>query len=233
MIMIITIYVYTYYKGILFFNTSCFSYSLDSPVTSPTSPGSPERPTKPPRPGTLLEDGNDDSPKSRQAVFIPPPPPASPPPDGTPPPFPEYYKGETPLMQSVAVGRSVSESPTTEVAPPILHDGGSPPGGKMLALCALVQIILTRGRMWEGGGGVGGPSHIYRNEPTLLTLVANLANTKLCKEYTKKTTDTWVLIWEYSAIAFQWIPIWQGLDGFQKSLHSCVFGWKYPQHWKG
>ena len=32
----------------------------------------------------------------------------------------------------------------------------------------------------------------------------------------------WVLIWEYSARAFQWIPRWQGLDGFQKSLHPCA-----------
>ena len=32
----------------------------------------------------------------------------------------------------------------------------------------------------------------------------------------------WVLIWEHSARAFQWIPTWQGLNGFQKSLHSCA-----------
>ena len=30
----------------------------------------------------------------------------------------------------------------------------------------------------------------------------------------------WVLIWEYSARLFQWIPTWQGFNGFQKtSLH--------------
>ena len=28
----------------------------------------------------------------------------------------------------------------------------------------------------------------------------------------------WVLTWEYSARAFIWIPTWQGLDVFQKSL---------------
>ena len=33
---------------------------------------------------------------------------------------------------------------------------------------------------------------------------------------------TWVLIWEYSARAFQWIPTWHGLDVFQKSLRSCA-----------
>ena len=33
---------------------------------------------------------------------------------------------------------------------------------------------------------------------------------------------TWVLIWEYSARAIQWIPTQQGLDGFQKSLHSSA-----------
>ena len=32
----------------------------------------------------------------------------------------------------------------------------------------------------------------------------------------------WVLIWEYSARAIQWIPTWQCLDVFQKSLHSCA-----------
>ena len=29
---------------------------------------------------------------------------------------------------------------------------------------------------------------------------------------------SWVFNWEYSVRAFQWIPIWHGLDGFQKSL---------------
>ena len=29
---------------------------------------------------------------------------------------------------------------------------------------------------------------------------------------------TWELIWEYSARPIQWIPTWQGLDGFQKSF---------------
>ena len=32
----------------------------------------------------------------------------------------------------------------------------------------------------------------------------------------------WVLIWEYSVTAFQWIPTWQGLDSFWKSLHACA-----------
>ena len=29
-------------------------------------------------------------------------------------------------------------------------------------------------------------------------------------------------MWDYSARAFQWIPTWQGLVGFQRSLHSCA-----------
>ena len=29
----------------------------------------------------------------------------------------------------------------------------------------------------------------------------------------------WVLMWEYSARSIQWIPGWQGLNGFQKTLH--------------
>ena len=32
---------------------------------------------------------------------------------------------------------------------------------------------------------------------------------------------TWVLIWKYSVTVCQWIPTWQGLDGFQKSV--CPF----------
>ena len=50
------------------------------------------------------------------------------------------------------------------------------------------------------------------------------------QKYTQKTLQHWlnplhtcVLIWEYSARAFQWIPTWQGLDSFQKSLRSCVW----------
>ena len=34
-----------------------------------------------------------------------------------------------------------------------------------------------------------------------------------------RNPEKWVLIWEFSSRAFQWIPRWQGLDGFQKSLH--------------
>ena len=29
-------------------------------------------------------------------------------------------------------------------------------------------------------------------------------------------------IWECSARAFQWIPTWQGSDGFQESLCPCA-----------
>ena len=34
----------------------------------------------------------------------------------------------------------------------------------------------------------------------------------------------WVLIWEYSARAFLWIPAWQGLDGFRKTLSPQYTG---------
>ena len=37
-----------------------------------------------------------------------------------------------------------------------------------------------------------------------------------------RNPGTRVLIWEYTARAFQSMPTWQGLDGFQKSLHPCV-----------
>ena len=39
---------------------------------------------------------------------------------------------------------------------------------------------------------------------------------------------SWVLIWEHSARAIQWIPTWQGLDVFLKSLHSCALDESSP-----
>ena len=33
---------------------------------------------------------------------------------------------------------------------------------------------------------------------------------------------TWVLIWEYSERAFQWIPTYQGIDVFQKYSRPCA-----------
>ena len=49
--------------------------------------------------------------------------------------------------------------------------------------------------------------------------VANLTDTKLCKNW---NPVAWVLIWEHSARTILWIPTWQGLDVFQKSLLSCA-----------
>ena len=48
--------------------------------------------------------------------------------------------------------------------------------------------------------------------------------TKSCKNPKKNDWNpgTWILIWEYSARAIQWIPTWQVLDGFQKSSHPCA-----------
>ena len=59
---------------------------------------------------------------------------------------------------------------------------------------------------------------------TLMLLVANLANTKWVKKKLKnfRNPGIWVLIWECSARAFQWVPTWQGFDGFKKSLHPCA-----------
>ena len=37
-----------------------------------------------------------------------------------------------------------------------------------------------------------------------------------------KNTGTWILICEYLLRAIQWIPIWQGLDGFYESLRPCA-----------
>ena len=75
------------------------------------------------------------------------------------------------------------------------------------------------------------PSQVLRvsgnfepNSLTLMLLLANLANTKLCKKKLRNywNPGIWVLIWKYSTRAIQWIPTWQGLDVFQKSLHSCA-----------
>ena len=58
---------------------------------------------------------------------------------------------------------------------------------------------------------------------TLLLLVANLANIKCAKNLKNDwNPGTWVLIWEFSARAIQWVPTRQGLDGFQKSLRPCA-----------
>ena len=66
-----------------------------------------------------------------------------------------------------------------------------------------------------------GSAH-WSNRLTRMLLVANLANTKWYKKM-KNAWDPgpgiWGLIWEDSVRAIQWIPIWQGLDGFQK---CCV-----------
>ena len=55
---------------------------------------------------------------------------------------------------------------------------------------------------------------------TLMLPVANSTNTKWCKK-AKEIMETWVFIWEHSARAFQWIPSWQCLVGYRKSLHPC------------
>ena len=66
---------------------------------------------------------------------------------------------------------------------------------------------------------------VDRNYLTPMLLVANLAITKWCKKKLKNDWNpgTWVLIWEYSERVIQWIPSWQGLDGFKKLL--CLVLW--------
>ena len=51
-------------------------------------------------------------------------------------------------------------------------------------------------------------------------MVANNNDEKTLKK--DRNPGKWVLIWEYSARAFQWIPTWQGLDNYQKSLRPCT-----------
>ena len=47
-------------------------------------------------------------------------------------------------------------------------------------------------------------------------------NAKTLKNH--QNPGKWVLIWKYSVRAFQWVPTWQGLDGFQRFLRSCALG---------
>ena len=56
-----------------------------------------------------------------------------------------------------------------------------------------------------------------------MLLVADFVNPKWCeKSKNDRNPGKWVLIWESSSSALLWIPTWQGLDGFQKSLHPCA-----------
>ena len=60
---------------------------------------------------------------------------------------------------------------------------------------------------------------------TLMLLVANFTNIKWCKKMKNdQNPRKWVLIWEYSKRAFQWVPTWHGLDVFQRFLHFCALG---------
>ena len=57
---------------------------------------------------------------------------------------------------------------------------------------------------------------------TLMLLMATSYNTKSYKNLKNDwNPGKWVLIWEYSERASQWIPTWQGLNGFQKSFCPC------------
>ena len=57
----------------------------------------------------------------------------------------------------------------------------------------------------------------------LMLLVAYWANTKWCKK-TEKMSETLAHSSESTHHAIQWIPTWQGLDNFQKSLHPSALG---------
>ena len=59
---------------------------------------------------------------------------------------------------------------------------------------------------------------------TFMLLVANLATQHNAKKQliNDRNDSIWVVIWEYSARAIQWIPILQGLDSFQNFLYPCA-----------
>ena len=58
----------------------------------------------------------------------------------------------------------------------------------------------------------------------LMLLVANFVHYKWCKKKLENDWNpgTWVLIWEYSPKAIQWIPAQQGLDGLNLYVHPYV-----------
>ena len=59
-------------------------------------------------------------------------------------------------------------------------------------------------------------------------LIEKLTTSSKCIGYWRlnlknvRNPGSWVLIWEYTARAIQWIPTGQGLDDFQNSLRSCA-----------
>ena len=63
------------------------------------------------------------------------------------------------------------------------------------------------------------PDDKFKRNSTLMLLVTNLSNTNWCK-----IPEKWLKSWHMGvARAIQWIPTWQGLDGFQKSLSPFYF----------
>ena len=57
----------------------------------------------------------------------------------------------------------------------------------------------------------------------LMLLMTFSSNTEWClKLKIDWNPGTWVLIWECSVRAIQWIPACQGFEGFQRSLHACA-----------
>ena len=89
---------------------------------------------------------------------------------------------------------------------------------------ALIFLIETCWRGWPRWDVLGCLSEILLKEITLCCwwLILPIQNSAKKAE---KWPKPWlvVFIWEYSARANQWIPTWQGLDGYQKSLHPCAF----------
>ena len=56
-----------------------------------------------------------------------------------------------------------------------------------------------------------------------MLLLANFLIQNDAKNYRNDwNPGTWVLTWEYSVRVIQWKAAWQGLDGFQNSLHPSA-----------
>ena len=93
------------------------------------------------------------------------------------------------------------------------------PGVHVTGPCSLI-LSLTWIYLWEINQYVLVLTRVGNKKSfTLMLLVTNLTNTKVCKKLKIYwNPGTLVLSWDYSVRAFQWILKWPGLGGFRISL---------------
>ena len=104
----------------------------------------------------------------------------------------------------------------------------APPNFEPCSYCLSTQLAATAARDFSQNSrqqhSNSSSTHQANLNLTLMLMVATLAYTKRGKNPNKWNWNPgkWVLIWEYLVRVFQWIPIWQGLYGFHKSLRPCA-----------